>query len=149
MKKLIFLAFALVCFMAACNNKLGNGSSSTDSTGNETEVADASEAAVMKFAQMEYNFGTINEGEKVTHEYAFTNTGKNPLIISQALASCGCTVPEYPKQPIAPGKGGVIKVVFNSTAKFGKQNKAITISSNAVPSTSTLYLIGEVKEVKH
>lgn len=146
--KRVFLALIIPFVLAGCNNKLGNGTSSTDSTATG-EVADASEAAVIKFDQMEYNFGTINEGDKVSHEYAFTNTGKTPLIISQALASCGCTVPEYPKEPIAPGKGGVIKVVFNSTAKFGKQNKAITITSNAVPSTTTLYLIGDIKEVKH
>jgi hypothetical protein len=133
--------------LAACNNKT-NSESSVDSTSTEQSVTDVSGSAVISFERSEYDFGTVNAGEKVSYDYKFTNTGKTPLIISQAVASCGCTVPEYPKEPISPGMSGVIKVVFDSAGKFGKQNKAITITSNAVPANSTLYLNGEVRELK-
>src|SRR5215204_6765023 len=62
-----------------------------------------------KFNEEEFNFGTIKQGESITHNFEFTNTGKEPLIISNAAGSCGCTVPEWPKEPIAPGAKAVIK----------------------------------------
>lgn len=145
--KTLILALAIPFLLLGCNNKKAD-ETSTDSIATEQTVSDAPDAPVMSFEKSEYDFGTINEGEKVSYQYKFTNTGKTPLIISEALASCGCTVPEYPKEPIPPGKGGVIKVVFNSAAKFGKQSKAITITSNAVPTTNTIYLNGEVNERK-
>ncbi|TZF82558.1 DUF1573 domain-containing protein [Pedobacter sp. BS3] len=143
MKKIILIAFAAVA-IAACNSEKRNGSAS-DST---AAVTDSVNAPVLKFEETNYEFGVIKQGEKVTHEFKFTNAGKSPLVISAAQASCGCTVPEYPKEPIAPGADGVIKVVFNSAGKSGKQTKSITITSNAVPATSVVYLNGEVQEPK-
>ncbi len=134
-------------FLIACNSGL-NKNASNDTSAMPPVVADASQAAVLKFEADSYDFGLINTGEKVSHDYKFTNSGKTPLIISDAQASCGCTVPAYPKEPIPPGQSGIIKVVFNSAGKSGKQTKAITITSNAVPPTSTVYLNGEVSEVK-
>jgi hypothetical protein len=86
--------------------------------------------AVMTFDEMEFNFGTIKQGDIVTHEFKFKNTGKEPLIISEAHGSCGCTVPEYPKEPIKPNGTGVIKVTFNSAGKMGAQDKTVTLSYN-------------------
>ena len=83
----------------------------------------------MKFKESTYNFGSVTDGEKVEHTYKFKNTGNDPLIISNAQGSCGCTVPQWPKEPIAPGKSGEIKVVFDSKGKVGKQNKTVTITA--------------------
>ncbi len=143
MKKILILSAAI--FFASCANKAAKVTS-VDTAASKT--ADISEAPILKFENDKFDFGQVNAGEKVSHDYKFTNTGKTPLIITNALASCGCTVPEYPKEPIAPGKDGLIKVVFNSAGKFGQQTKAITITSNAAPPTTTVYLSGEVKELK-
>ncbi|MFT6148978.1 MAG: hypothetical protein ACJAUH_001664 [Saprospiraceae bacterium] len=98
----------------------------------------------MTFAKETYDFGTISEGEKVERIYKFKNSGNEPLIISNAQGSCGCTVPQWPKEPIAPGKSGEIKVVFDSKGKAGKQNKTVTITANTNPATTTINITGEV-----
>jgi hypothetical protein len=98
----------------------------------------------MSFKETEFNFGKVKEGEKVQHEYEFTNTGKEPLVISNAKGSCGCTVPQWPKEPIAPGKSGKIKVEFDSKGKPGPANKQVTITANTDPVQSIIYIKGEV-----
>ncbi|MFK7946712.1 MAG: DUF1573 domain-containing protein [Saprospiraceae bacterium] len=98
----------------------------------------------MKFSESTFNFGSVTDGEKVEHIYKFKNTGNDPLIISNAQGSCGCTVPQWPKEPIAPGKSGEIKVVFDSKGKVGKQNKTVTITANTEPATTTINITGEV-----
>lgn len=90
------------------------------------------------FAETAYDFGQINEGDVVSHTFKFTNTGDAPLIIQNASASCGCTVPSYPKQPVAPGATGEIVVEFNSARNPGVQNKTVTITANTYPSQSRL-----------
>ncbi|HTB51145.1 MAG TPA: DUF1573 domain-containing protein [Ferruginibacter sp.] len=92
-----------------------------------------------------FKFDTTTEGEKVTHNFAFKNTGTNPLIIIKATASCGCTVADKPEQPILPGDTGYIKVIFNTTGKRGHNQKSITVISNAHPDFPRLILMGEVK----
>ena len=94
-----------------------------------------------------YNFGTITEGEKVEYNFRFKNTGKNPLVIINAHASCGCTIPEKPEKPVMPGETSFIKVVFNSTGKSGHQEKSIFVSSNVRPAFPDLILSGEVKRL--
>lgn len=84
----------------------------------------------MTFVETEFDFGAIEPGDKVTHEFSFKNTGKADLLISDARGSCGCTVPEYPKEAIAPGAGGKITVTFNSAGKHGKQHKTVTLFTN-------------------
>lgn len=105
-----------------------------------------SSSAVMTVENDAYDFGTVKEGEKVEHEFKFTNTGSAPLIISNVQASCGCTTPEYSKNPVAPGETGLVKVVFNSAGQLGKQHKVITVSSNASSPNTLLHLRGEVKK---
>ena len=95
-----------------------------------------------------YNFGKVTDGEKVEYNYRFKNTGKNPLIITTATASCGCTVPEKPEAPIKPGETGFIKVVFNSQGRVGDVHKEITVVSNAYPVFPVLELRGQVMEIK-
>lgn len=98
------------------------------------------------FEEDTYDFGEIKSGEKVSHVFKFTNTGKMPLLITSARSTCGCTVPEWPKEAIAPGGQGELKVVFNSEGKSGRQNKPVTILANTYPATTRVYLNGEVRE---
>ena len=95
-----------------------------------------------------YNFGKAVDGEKIAYNFKFKNTGTKPLVIISTRASCGCTVPEKPEQPISPGETGFIKVVFNSKGKVGINEKAITVISNATPAFPTLILKGEITPVK-
>ena len=92
--------------------------------------ADNKNAPSMKFKEEEFNFGTIKQGDKVVHEFEFENSGKEPLMITEAHGSCGCTVPDYPKDPIKPGEEGKLKVTFNSAGKSGHTMKTVTITCN-------------------
>lgn len=112
-----------------------------------TVIPDAdSITAVLELESDSYDFGEIKEGEKIEHEFRFTNTGNSPLIITNVQASCGCTTPEYSKNPIAPGEKGMVKVVFNSAGQPGKQHKIVTVASNALSANTLLHLRGEVKK---
>ena len=82
----------------------------------------------IKFEQTIHDFGGIPEGPVATHEFEFTNTGKEPILIQTAQASCGCTTPEWPKTPIAPGKSGKIKVGYNSEGRPGTFTKDVTVT---------------------
>ena len=96
------------------------------------------------FQETSYDFGTVNEGDIVNHIFKFTNTGEAPLVIKNAVASCGCTVPSWPKEPIAPGANGEIEVNFNSKGKPNQQTKTITITANTDPTISRLTIKGMV-----
>jgi len=99
---------------------------------------------VFKFEETSYDFGTVNEGDMVNHVFKFTNTGEAPLVIKNATASCGCTVPSWPKEPIAPGENGEIEVNFNSKGKTNRQNKTISITANTESSITRLTIKGMV-----
>jgi hypothetical protein len=99
---------------------------------------------VIKFADQEFDFGTVNEGDIVNHTFLFTNTGNSPLVIEKATASCGCTVPEWPRQPIGVGETGEIKVRFNTKNKPNQQIKTISISANTQPALTRLRIRGFV-----
>lgn len=86
----------------------------------------------------DHDFGTINEGQKVTHIYKIKNTGEAPLIIQSAQPSCGCTVPDWSKDPIPVGGSGFVKAEFDSNGKPGINNKTITVTANTWPKTTTL-----------
>ncbi|MFM2267160.1 MAG: hypothetical protein RL757_601 [Bacteroidota bacterium] len=105
-----------------------------------------SETTSIKWDEMAYNWGKLKQGEKMTHIFKFTNTGKKPLVILDAKGSCGCTVPEKPQAPIEPGKTGEIKVVFDSSGKEGGQVKTVTITANTDQPTMTLTIKGEVSK---
>ena len=98
-----------------------------------------------KFDIETYDFGTIKQGDKVTYDFNFLNVGKEPLIISEAHGSCGCTVPQWPKEPVVKGAKATIHVEFNSTGKMGLQDKTVTISSNAKGGQKVLHLKGNVE----
>jgi len=98
----------------------------------------------MDFVDTFHAFGSMHEGEKVVYNFEFKNNGKNPLVISNALGSCGCTVADYQRDPIAPGAGGVMKVIFNSAGKSGHQEKSVQITTNSNKGTHMLYITAEV-----
>ena len=98
------------------------------------------------FEEVKYDFGSVVQGGIVDHTFKFKNTGTAPLIISNIGVSCGCTTPEWTKEPVMPGKSGTIAAHFNSTGKMGMQNKVLTIESNAAAGSTTVSLVGEVKE---
>jgi hypothetical protein len=93
---------------------------------------------VMTFTETEYDFGDINQGDKVEHTFEFKNTGETDLVIIDAKASCGCTVPEYTKTAIKPEETGKIKVTFNSSGKQGETVKTITVMCNTVNKSEIL-----------
>ena len=101
----------------------------------------------VQFEEMSFDFGTMAQGDVVHHTFAFTNTGSNPLIISDARGSCGCTIPTYPHEPIAPGATGKIEVQFNSAGKKDMQDKTVTITANtAQPTVLSIHANVQVKE---
>lgn len=102
--------------------------------------------AEFKFESEDFNFGNIKQGESVTGEFKFTNIGNEPLIIKSAEGSCGCTVPVFPKEPIMKNQSATIKVTFNSTGKFGIQDKTVTITSNAVQNPMILHVKGIIEK---
>lgn len=106
--------------------------------------------AQIKFDKVSHDFGTFSESNPVQEcVFTFTNVGQAPLIINQAVASCGCTVPSYTKEPIAPGKTGAIKVTYNGKGKFpGHFKKSITVRTNGKPEMSRLYVEGTMEEAK-
>lgn len=106
----------------------------------------AGPTTTLSFEETEFDFGTVTSGEKVEHVYKFTNTGGEPLIISDAKGSCGCTVPEWPKEPIAPGASSEIVVRFDSSNKSGNQSKRVTLTANTNPAQSFLTIKGQVNK---
>lgn len=109
-----------------------------------TEITEVQQGPQMVFEETEHQFGKINQGEKVSHTFVFKNTGDAPLIINSASGSCGCTVPEWPHEPIMPGAKGEVHVIFNSTGKRGPQNKSVTLNTNVSETPIRIYIKGEV-----
>lgn len=115
-------------------------------TSNAQPVAQNTSAkASFSWDQTLYNFGTIKQGEVVNYTFKFTNNGTEPLSISNASASCGCTVPQWPREPIAPGETGEIVVRFDSKGKSGQQSPVITVVANTNPQQARLSLRGLVQ----
>ncbi len=98
---------------------------------------------VLKFKEETHKFGKVPQGVPVTNEFVFTNTGTDPVVISNVTVSCGCTTPVWSKAPVLPGKTGIIKATFNAAAA-GSFNKPVTVFSNTEGGSITLYLNGEV-----
>lgn len=150
---LLLLAFPLL-LAAACNDEKKETENkdllSTDlvtnpASANGTDSAVLKNLPIMDFRDSVFDFGTINEGEVVSHSFEFTNNGKTPLIISSANGSCGCTVADFPHDPLPPGKSSTMNVQFSSAGKHGHQEKTVTINTNSVRGVHFLYVKGEVK----
>lgn len=112
------------------------------------EGLDTNKIARLQFEQAEYDFGSVDEGIPVERRFKFVNTGKVPLIISDARSSCGCTVPEWPKEPVPPGGTGEIKATFDTNGRPGNQQKTITVLANTIPNETKVVLKGVVKAKK-
>lgn len=104
--------------------------------------------AKIQFDTMSHDFGTFSENNSVQKcTFTFTNTGDKPLVINQAVASCGCTIPQYTKAPVKPGEKGTITVTYNGKGKFpGHFKKTVTVRTNGVPEMTRLYIEGVMKE---
>ncbi|HEX8269063.1 MAG TPA: DUF1573 domain-containing protein [Flavobacterium sp.] len=101
---------------------------------------------VLRFAESTHDFGEIGATEKVTYNFKFENTGEADLIISKAVGSCGCTVPEYPKDPIKPGQTAEMKVSFDPTNKKGKQSKTVMVYTNTKSGQEQITITASIKE---
>lgn len=140
MKKILSVFFILG-FLYSCNIRNENVS------GSEVEAMklhSRNDTTTVQMIDSVFKIGQIKDGEKASFSFRFKNTGKKPLVISSANASCGCTVPEKPEQPIMPGETGYIKVVFNSKGRVGPIQKEVQVVSNAYPEIPVLHLTGEV-----
>ncbi len=108
---------------------------------------ESNSVAKIAWMSLEFDFGSVDQGVPVSHEFAFTNEGDAPLLINDVKASCGCTVPIYPKSPINPGESEIIKVTYNS-AKKGVFKKTVKVFSNASTQVYELTISGEVLSKK-
>ncbi len=134
MKKIIFMTLMLICGITFASAQANNGK----------------KQAEIKFDKLSHDFGSFSEKSPVvTCVFTYTNVGEAPLIINQAIASCGCTIPAYTKAPIMPGQKGEIKVTYNGAGKFpGHFKKTITVRTNGATEMTRLYIEGDMTEAK-
>jgi len=161
----LFCLLALAVGFTACKSDTANTAEETVNTLNDkttlpnanpnaaTPVANAIPAdtvnvAKISFTEQVYDYGTVKAGDQVEHTFKFKNTGVAPLIIEGAKSTCGCTVPQYPKEPIAPGETGEIAVKFNSKGKSGRQRKPVNITANTWPKLTTVHIDGTVEKAE-
>ena len=140
------LLFAAL-LLAACGGQSSQGDIDVDLINNPA-TADGTDAkakaAAITFDCDLHDFGRITQGESISYSFHFRNTGTSDLIISGCTATCGCTVADYPRGRIAPGKDGYITVSFNSQGKTGQQYQEVTVSSNAQPSRYILKITAQI-----
>jgi len=129
------LLFFIIHFAGACTS---------DENNNEIEIQYNDNPPEISFESTGHDFEKVYEGEKIGWFFQFENTGGNDLVITNATASCGCTVPEYDKKPVPPGKKGGIKVIFDTSGREGLQVKTVRIESNAKTRLTKLTLRAEV-----
>ncbi len=128
-----FIPLLLTCLLFAqvsCDNRRAGESAQATVSGKLPKITFA-ETGV-------HDFGTIAEGDSVEHVFTFTNTGEFPLVVNNVTASCGCTTPEWPREPVKPGEKSFVRVKFNSRNKMGQQNKTVTIYANTDPAMTDL-----------
>ena len=144
MKK--YLSFLLIAaIFISCDSSRKDKIAIDAATKNAVALKDTTTVQIIDSS---YNFGKVTDGEKVEYSYRFKNTGNSPLVIVDAHASCGCTVPQKPEKPILPGEIGFIKIVFDSKGRVGNAYKTITVVSNANPEFPQLILTGDVEAKK-
>ena len=159
MKNLLIASAAILLFTTgiACNNEdskperkdlLDPSMVRNPHTADGVDPKEAAQLPAISFTDTSHYFGTVNEGEKLAYEFSFTNTGKQPLLISGTKGSCGCTVSDYPRQPVAPGKTAVINVIFNTAGKTGHQEKSIEVAANTLRGVHQLYIQADVTPTK-
>jgi hypothetical protein len=137
----ILISFALSLFFVGCDIRKTDKKYSPITP---EKKASTLPPTTVQLIDSVFDFGTIKEGDVVSFSYRFKNTGDHPLEVANVMASCGCTVPEKPEAPVAPGEIGFIKVKFNSDRKPGEAHKTVTVESNCNPEFPTLLLKGTV-----
>ena len=144
MKTLQFISLIIAIVITSCSTD--DKKITTDLVKNPLS-ANPNHTETMPKIQMDeesYDFGDILQGESVTHEFIIKNIGNDKLLINSAKGSCGCTVPVWPKEPILEGEESTIKVTFNSAGKQGRQNRIVTLVTNAIPNTKVITINGNV-----
>ena len=143
MKKNLFLIFILTFCILSCKND--RSKITTDLVTNHLSAFSENSSRPKLFVKEEkFSFGNVYAGEIVEHSFLVKNIGDKDLLIGDAKASCGCTVPKWPKKPLLPDEEAYIEVVFNTSGRSGKQNKTITLLTNAVPNTTVLQIQGNI-----
>jgi len=143
---LILLAGCLLT-ISSCRNREETGDLPADVVSNPNTASgkpDKSAIPVISFEKDFHDFGKLRTGEKVTYSFKFKNTGKNLLVISSVTSTCGCTITDFPRQPIKPGESNTIDVSFDSEGRRGLQNKSVTVFSNTQPASSQLRISANV-----
>lgn len=136
-----FFLVASLGFIVSCN------STSNESNQNTTSIEKTGEQnPEIAFDKTVHDFGRIIKGERVAYSFRFTNSGSSPLVISAVRSGCGCTVGDYPKDPVKPGETGKIDVVFNSAGRNGFQSESVRVLNNSTESALTLRITAEVLE---
>ena len=136
-----------VVFVACGNSNNKPNEITTEVVNNPITANGKSKMSVLpqiKFEKQQHDFGILLQGEKVSYTFSVKNIGKSDLIIKDATASCGCTIPRYPKEPIKSGETGEIEVVFDSANRTGRQVKTVTIWSNTQPNKNQLKIVSEI-----
>ncbi|HLP35415.1 DUF1573 domain-containing protein [Lacibacter sp.] len=144
--KLLIVLSTFLAFLTACGNADKKTADAATTTTEQTEATApaAADVTTVQWLDSSQNFGKVTDGEKVMITFHFKNTGTKPLIISNVQASCGCTVPSKPEEPIAPGAEGKITAEFNSEGRVGKASKNVNVSLNTKEGFATLLFEGEV-----
>jgi hypothetical protein len=139
------LAFVFAVGISSCAPKSNKVSTDmVDITKTASGEAPTGKDPVMKFEVETHDFGKISQGERVSYAFKFKNVGGSDLIISEAHGSCGCTVPQFPHDPVAPGQEEVINVEFSSEGKHGLQEKTVTLTTNCSPNTKVITIKADV-----
>jgi hypothetical protein len=151
-KKLLWIG-VLGFLLIACQKASDDAMAASEKPANKNDAAPSENVAQkstsekltrIEWYQTEHDFGPIMEGEKATYRFKFKNTGQEPLILKKVKPSCGCTTPDYSKDPIAPGEEGYIDVTYDSDGRPGQFNKSVTVETNTEPSIHILRITGEV-----
>ncbi len=138
MKKSILIVAILSAFVfTSCKENAADKVSEVKVAEAADRDANSGKYPVITFEETEFDFGTIDNGTNVEHVFKFTNTGDAPLVIVGAKSSCGCTVPSYPKEPVAPGETAELLVKFNGTGK-NQVSKTVTITANTATGKETI-----------
>lgn len=157
MKGIGIIGIGMLLVVGACQNKasnekrieeveVGRNAQLIRNPASADGLTDTTQLAKITFEEQLFDFGEAKEGTVVTHIFKFKNTGATPLIISDARSTCGCTIPEWSKEPIEPGQASAITVRFNTQGKADMQRKPVTITANTYPSETKVYLTGVVKK---
>lgn len=149
MKKLLLLVMPALIWWGCNGSDKTGGNSSIVNIPQSASGQNNGKLPTMSFSDTNHDFGTIQQGEKVSYTFKFKNTGNADLVISSAVGSCGCTVPHYPKGTVAAGDTGTVDVTFDSSGKQGKVIKSVTIVTNCQPNTKIITITADIQLPKY